>query len=303
MKHWTILLVLGMALHLQGACCDLCNMYMGLNPQYNNNQVGIRLRLRTAAGLHSHTHTEGSSGTHDHAGQMVHDTYLSSEAYGRFYWNPKWVTFVTVPYAVNVQRDAQGDAAVVNGIGDVPLLLQRQVFNLSQKDSNSVGQRLFAGAGLKLPLGRFDLERNDDPHLQAGSGSWDGLLVAAYLAQWRKFGLAADLNFRISTANRVGYRFANRFNATASLYYSLQARDWTLMPMLGAYAEAAGQDLHSGIYQIHTGGFAGFVTSGFEAYHKRLGIQLGAQVPAVQALNGDQPANQLRLMTAVGVAF
>lgn len=303
MRKWLIFALLGATMHLQGYACDLCNMYLGINPQFNNNQVGIRMRLRMAAGLHSHVHTDGGNTPHSHEGTEVRDTWISSEVYARIYLNPKWVVFATVPYAVNLQQEDTAGTTVVTGLGDVPLVLQRQLFNLPGKDTNDLQQRMFLGGGIKIPLGKFDLTAVSDPHLQAGTGSWDGILAATYIAQWRKFGLSADCNVRLSTTNRQGYRFAHRFNATASLFYSLSAKNWTLMPTLGAYSETASLDSHDGVYQNSTGGLAIFGTAGFEAYHKRLALALNAQLPAYQNLNGTQPANQLRLMTSVGIGF
>ncbi len=303
MKKWTVLVLLGAAMFQQAYACDLCNMYLGINPQFNNNQVGIRMRLRMAAGLHSHEHIDDGNTPHTHTGMQVKDRWISSEVYARIYLNPKWVVFATVPYAVNLQQEDSASMTVVNGLGDIPLLLQRQLFNLPGKDSSSIRQRMFLGAGVKFPLGKFDLTEVDDPHLQAGTGSWDGILATTYIAQWRKFGLSADCNLRLSTVNRQGYRFAHRLNGTASLFYSLKAKNWTLMPTLGGYTETASLDVRNGVYQNGTGGFSVFGTGGLEAYHKRLALAVNAQVPAFQDLNGIQPKSQLRLMTSFGIGF
>ena len=197
MKKQIVLSILITVLSLSAYACDLCNLYLGLNPQYNRNQVGLRMRLRTAAGLHSHAHVENGF-THVHAA-MVYDTYLSTEVFARIYLRPKWVMNISAPFVLNAQRDVQGNTKALQGLGDIPLLMQRQVFNFPSKDSTHIGQRLFAGLGLKVPLGTFDLGVNDDPHLQTVTGSRDGLFVTSYMVLWRKWALSVDANARVST--------------------------------------------------------------------------------------------------------
>lgn len=302
MKKWILLAgVLGM--HLSAMSCDLCNLYLGLNPQYNNNQVGLRFRYRQAAGLHSHEHTGSSTTPHSHASMYVTDRYLSSELYARIYLNPKWVAFATLPYAVNMQEMQGEGTSSINGFGDLPLLVQRQLFNRPRTDSSEFGHRMFLGAGVKLPTGKWDLEANDDPHIQPGTGSCDGLIVASYLAQWKKWGLAADLNLRLSTANRDDYRFGNRLNGTLSLFYGLPKGKWTFMPTLGGYVEAGGRDLSDHVFLQSSGGWTAFGTGGLEAYRGRMSYALNSQVPFLQGLNGQQPLPQVRFAGSVGVAF
>jgi Putative MetA-pathway of phenol degradation len=251
--------------------------------------------------MHAHNHTEGGV-THVHAA-MVYDTYLSMEAYGRIYLRPKWVLNASLPFVVNAQRDAFANTDVLQGLGDVPLILQRQVFNRPRRDSLGLGHRLFAGLGVKLPTGRFDLDRNDDPHLQTGTGSWDGLVVGSYMALWRRWALAADANLRISTPNKAGYRFGERVNATATIYRSVPLGKATLMPALGSYLELGGRDRSHGEVQSASGGLAAFGTAGLEAYLGHYAVVTTAQLPVYQALHGYQPQNKLRLMASVGYSF
>lgn len=303
MKKKLILLAGMLGMSLSAMSCDLCNLYLGLNPQYNNNQVGVRFRFRQAAGLHSHEHTGSSTVPHTHTSMYVTDRYLSTEVYARVYLNPKWVVFATLPYAVNSQAMEGSETSVLTGLGDMPLLVQRQLFNRPRTDSSAFGQRMFIGAGVKLPTGRFDLDANDDPHIQPGTGSWDGLIAASYLAQWKKWGLATDLNFRISTANKYDYRFANRMNGTLSLFYGLQSGKWTFMPSLGGYLEAGGRDLSDHVFLQSSGGWSAFATGGLEVYRGRCNWVANAQLPVVQGLNGQQPLPVLRLATSFGVSF
>ena len=62
---------------------------------------------------------------------------------------------------------------------------------------------LQAGAGVKIPVGKFDEMNNGsvNPSYQVGTGSWDYLIAMEYVIRRKQLGLNALLNYVIKTEN------------------------------------------------------------------------------------------------------
>jgi hypothetical protein len=104
-------------------------------------------------------------------------------------------------------------------------------------DHAAFSHQLWIGGGLKLPTGKFEIEK-DDPdvasmaNMQLGSGSTDFLLSATYNVQVNKLGVNTAATYKISTANNDEYRFGDKFSASSFVYYPIAVSKAIISPIL-----------------------------------------------------------------------
>lgn len=307
-RHFVLLALL--AFSSGAAACDLCACYLGINPTYNRHTLNVRYRISSFAGNHSHLITAAETGTHHHqranAGAYMHEYFETVELWGRFYPTPKLQVIASLPVARNMETYAGRPIAEVSGLRDAFALAQYQVINRNPVDSGAFRHRLLLGGGVKLPTGNYEYIADDgtwNPLLQPGTGSWDAMLAATWLGKINRWGASADMVYTYATRNNMDYRFANRLNVTAHLFYGLPLGPLTFMPFAGAYLETAGTDDYTGIEQLNTGGTVGFASGGCQLYWKRFSATATVQQPMHEWLNGDQGVNETRYMVGIGYAL
>lgn len=180
------------------------------------------------------------------------------------------------------------------GLGDAMLMVQYQVLREGKKlAAKGFEQRLIAGAGVKFPTGTFNKVGYDgelNQQLQNGTGSFDFLFITGYFVKLRKVGLSADMNYKVNTANKNGYRFANSFNANLRAMYIHNWKKVSLAPSLGARVEHAASNTQTGgdDHILDTGGSVWFGSAGLEFYYKNLSFSATYLQPIYQALIGEQ---------------
>lgn len=281
---------------LQSNACDMCNFYLGINPNFNKNSIGLRYRERSYIGEHSHSGTH----THEHTTSSMKEIYQTYELWGRWYPTPKVQTMVCLPYCINTD-----DEGKITGLGDAILLTQFQLYNTPPDTVKKFRQRIFAGGGIKLPTGTFKKTFDEElnPHMQPGSGSIDFIIACNYTAKYKNFGLAADGSYKINTSNKNNFLFANRLNASLNVFYSFSKNTKSLIPMLGLYYEQGERDIESNIYLGNTGGKVAFINTGIDLYFKKISVNLSYQIPAYEKLNGTQAQNQNRIIAGINYSF
>lgn len=280
--------------------CDLCNIYLGINPHYNQNEIGIRYRYRHFD-PHNQEAEPGLDG--DHRDGEYYNTY---ELWGRFYPHPKIQLLVSLPFVHNMEVESAEKTIDVKALGDVIAIAHYQVLNTVNKDSAGLQQRIFIGGGFKAPTGTFNKLNalNElDPHIQAGSGSWDLILSGAYLVKFGKAGITTDGNYRINSGNSNHFQFANRTNITANIFYQFHKKSLTFIPATGLYLEQAYKDKEAGEFILDSGGKSLFYSLSLECYLKRMAISLSGQLPVYEDLYGEQPQNTPRLIAGVSYSF
>jgi hypothetical protein len=297
MKKILLTAVVAIATTASVWACDLCGYSVGLNPNFNQNQIGLRFRYRDFVG--HHTHSDGQTHGADR------ETYLTTELWARWCPHPKLRIQVLLPFAQNTAyNDGEIDQRI-RGVGDASALAYYQV--VQRVDSNPSGwqHRLFVGGGLGMPSGKWrpKVVTEYEPLLMPGTGAWSGMAALSYMLRKGHWGLGLDYNYRISTANALGYRFADRHNFSANLYYQWKSGDFALLPFAGMYAEYARKDQTDAVRAHNTGGIAAFGSVGMEVYLGRFSVNLTAQLPLVQSLNGQQGQNHPRFNGGLFYSF
>jgi hypothetical protein len=158
----------------------------------------------------------------------------------------------------------------------------------THKDSTLFIHSLQAGAGLKIPVGKFDATNNGsvNPSYQVGTGSWDYLLAAEYVIRRQKLGLNTLLNYVIKTENDKYYQFGNQFNYAGTFFYSLKRNAYSIVPQLGFAGEVYESNYQLGQKVRNTSGDIFLGKIGFEVGKDKLSLGANVMLPIAQNLTG-----------------
>ncbi len=277
--------------------CDLCGCYLGIDPNYNLSTAGFRYRYRGFTGV-----SNIASVNVDHespAGQK--EKYNTYEIWGRYYITPKLQLSASLPLGNN---NIGGER--FSGLGDLNVQLQYHIFNTNLQANTKFRNRLFLGGGIKFPTGKYNEKSSDgdiEPHFQAGTGSFDYILLATYLAKMNKVGLSTDVVYKMNTKNSNDYKFGNEFNLDASLFYEIVTKGVVFLPNAGVYFEQAPEGEMSGVPDPSSGGNVLFGSFGIDLSISKITLKLSYQAPISQKLNGGQPENDGRFISGFGFSF
>jgi len=163
---------------------------------------------------------------------------------------------LTVPYIINDMDMLRPNGTsmtmdTISGMGDVSLLYMRDLY----KDADMrTRQRISVGVGVKAPTGKSKSRSATTGNLvhmmmQAGTGSWDGLLLANGTfafgehedggAQWF---LSPSAMYQINTKNDLGYKVGNRLNYDLSARYRVSSSFNVKLDMNGVYSSKDSTD-------------------------------------------------------------
>lgn len=291
------------AILFSASACEICgcgvgNFYLGLLPHFSSKFFGIRYQ-------YMHYHTQLSTD----ASQFSNDYYRSIELWGGVNFGSKLQLLTFIPYHINKQYTDDG-IKTQNGIGDVSLLLNYNIFHSRESNSKKlVEQQLWLGGGLKLPSGKNTIDVNDplanpgDVNSQSGTGSTDILLNASYDISINKFGLNTSANYKINTDNKTGYRFGNRFTANTFAYYRLRTLGFGIAPNMGLlYEQAASNSLQKAVV-LQTGGHLISASTGIEMNFNTIAVGANVQLPVSQNFAEGQTQSKLRGLVHLTLAF
>ena len=305
MKKYLIITLFCLA-GLPALSCDLCGCsnggsFFGILPQGHRGFLGVRYRY---ASYNSHLGSLNLS---------TREQFRTAELWGRFYPARRMQVLVFVPYQFSQQTMLKtGEVTPLRGLSDVSALAHYNLINTFMDDSivHKVNHNLLVGGGVKLPTGRFRYDENNlsdvaNPNFQLGTGSTDWLLNAIYTARYKNWGANADVSYRITTTNPNGYRFGNRLNASASVFYLTGSGmgKLSIMPNTGVFVEQAGHDVRSGVMNKQTGGYATYINIGTEVYLSKLSLGFSYRKPVSQYLSQGELRANAQLSTHVTFLF
>ncbi len=270
---------------------------MGLLPDFQKGFIGMRYH-------YSQFHTTLLSDP----SQFSNNYYNTIEIYGGVNIGKRFQVLGFIPYYLNKQVDDDG-ITTPNGLGDITVLGQYKVFNITHLNSRQkvVQQQLWLGAGLKLPTGSFNLNLSDpnttvaDINAQLGTGSTDLLLNSLYSIRIENFGANASANYKINSVNRQDYRYGNKFTGNLIAYYRLGVKKLGISPNAGlGYENVEGNLLHSEKVQ-YTGSHVTNAIAGVEFIFNKIGLGLNAQLPVEQ--NFAEGQTQLKFKGMAHITF
>lgn len=306
MKRLILIITLLTAVSGVSFGCDICGCslgggYYGILPQFSKNFIGLRW---SQAKFYAHMNHDSQYLGEEHS----NDTYRKLELWGRYYINKKFQVFGFVPYAFNDMNGTEQKLSV-NGLGDVSILGNYLVINTGESKTAVFKHTLMAGAGVKLPTGKYNLEDNGsivNRNFQLGTGSLDFLVSGVYTLRYGKTGINTEAGYKMNTRNSHNYRFGNQFHISSQFFYWQNIGSLRLLPNTGVYYEQAARHRDGEIIQMNTGGSALLATAGLETYFKQLAVGFSYQHPVKQAYNSDEVADiksKDRITVSLSVSF
>jgi hypothetical protein len=287
--------------------CDFCNCYLGLNPHFKKNSIGLRYHYTSYNGSHM---DDSEIRELNLSNDDFWERRTNIELHGQWYPTQKMKVLFSFPYIINSEGTDVGGGEetgteIIKGIGDPIVIAHYQLFN-ETGDTTNFSHRLLAGGGIKFPFGKWKLEDGAEAHErihQPGTGSWDFLASIEYLAKYQRFGLNTNISYLITTSNDQSFQFANRFNANVICYYQINVKAASLYPNLGAYLEQAGKDKDHHDNLQNSGGTILYAHVGMDFYFKNFSLNTAFQLPAMQRLNEPQPHMNFKFITGITYAF
>jgi len=289
----------------------MCNGYLGLDPGYNKNTIGIRSNFRhssleiPASSTFKLLHGEHSTENGDGSGELE-ASFLCVELFAKIYPTSKIMLIANLPYQFNSLTFGNSEGNL-NAPGDITILGFYQLANTMSVDSNSVRHRLFGGLGIKLPTGKssgtsvIDIPMAHE--LNSGTGSTDYLVAISYIGKYKKLGWNLDLNFKYNTESKNDYLFGHTLNVTPRIFYETRIKTVKVLPHIGASYELGDYDYYEGVKQVETGGSTFWGSAGVDFYFGRFSVTSDVRLPFHQELNGNMPEDKYWLFGSVNFHF
>jgi len=208
-------------------------------------------------------------------------------------WRPhaRFALLGRVPYAFKeITSRPEGEASTLeraHGLGDAEMLAMIRIARSSGVRAAALG----AVAGFSAPTGSNDLKNTSgerlDAHLQPGTGAWSGTGGLNLTAPSGPGSWETSVVGRVNGTNAHGYRYGNVVLYNAGFTSSPRNGVRLLLQLNG---RSAGKDrFEDGTMGENTGGTVVYVAPGLRWVSSMgLGVEAAIQVPAVQALYGDQ---------------
>jgi hypothetical protein len=308
MNKIKLLLIIGcFGITFSAAACDICgcgvgSYYIGILPEYNKRFVGLRYQHKT---LQTHLGPNGQR-----TPITTDETYQSAELWGGWNIGQKFRILAFVPYNFN-QRTNQTESGSKLGLGDVALMGYYNLFNQTNTlNSKLLVQSLWLGAGIKAPTGTYEpserLSIQESPNnFQLGTASTDFSFNAAYDIRYNDLGLNVNVNYKVNTENKYGYRYGNKLSTNALLYHKFRIlHRFTLAPNIGLLYETAQKDMESKRHVVAvSGGYSLSAVIGAEFAMQGFSFGANYQNIALQDLAGGRAYAGGKVMAHVSIPF
>ncbi len=192
------------------------------------------------------------------------------------------------------------------GISDITLNLK---YSFWQRDARNKTTRLAAFAGVKFPTGSTD-ETDDSgvplpASLQLGTGSWDFPLGLSFTRSTGRFGINADVFYRIKTEHEA-ISFGNQFNYDLAFGYRLYPAQYETFreKVINLYLEVNGtvngKNEVDGETAENSGGHTIFLSPGLQWVPlQNLLVEASVQLPVFEDFNGTQLGNNFTFSAGV----
>lgn len=292
------------------AACDYCNCYLGLNPGYNKNTVGLRYSYKLSSldiALSSMrvTHLDPASPAISTGGNLK-ETQSKAELFARIYPVSKLQILATLPYTVNT-LDYNEKSATGKAFDDLSVIAMYQIANTFPADSMQVRHRLFGGVGVKFPTGKAkSSEYVDIPmadHLYSGTGSTDFLIAVSYIGKYRHLGWNVDANHKFNGESGSGYHHGNTSNISSRIFFELERKKVKLFPHVSVVYEKGETDKDSGMKQSGTGGEVVSGGVGVDVYFGKFSVNTEYRKPIAHHIGEFTPVDKYTCYAGLNFHF
>ncbi|RYY66235.1 MAG: transporter [Chitinophagaceae bacterium] len=278
MKPLSVLFLLLALSAAPARACDICGCGVSyynpnLFPHLSKNFVGLSY-------LHRLYHTAG------HEGSVGTERYNSLLLTVQYAAGKRLKLVALLPWQFNTLRN-EGGRRTLSGAGDATLLAQYRVWERSS--DKGVRQVFVAGAGVKLPSGRYTAaaaSKTEEQNFQLGTGSTDVLLNGVYRLNVRRWSLSATGSYKYNTVNRDGFRYGDVLNTGVQAAFRRERRNWSLTPYLQASGEWQLTDASNHVLQPASGGEVVYAGGGVDFNTRKVSLGVNYQAPIAQHLAG-----------------
>lgn len=287
--------------------CDICgcgvgSYYVGILPEYNKRFLGLRYQYKT---LQTHLGPLG-----ERTPLSTNETYQSAELWGGWNIGSKFRLLAILPYNFN-ERSSQESNGKKNGLGDIALMGYYKLLNHEgMLGDKLLIQSLWLGAGIKVPTGKYEQQERlavqESPNnFQLGTASTDFTLNATYDIRYQDFGINANVNYKLNTENKYGYRYGNKLSTNLLAYYKFRiAHSFTVAPNAGFLYETAQKDVEDKKYEVAvSGGHSLSAVMGAEFAFNGFSFGTNYQNVRSQNLAGGRAFAGNRVMVHVSIPF
>jgi len=182
LKKVIVLLAMVLIYNLTFAC-DLCSIYIGLDPNGTKNSFGVRHRYRafektylpnltgqllgnrlistinSTKGVSHDKHGPDDDDLNSGEDFVLGETYNSYDIFANFYLNHRLQINLNTYFSDNFILNNDSIVANAGGIGDVSAVIKYSLYN-TKKSSDSLKNkwlnRVIVGGGISLPTGKFN---------------------------------------------------------------------------------------------------------------------------------------------------
>lgn len=265
---------------LAASACDVCGIFLGVQPNDRRSTIGLFYRSRVMEGTTQVPMTSqlltkhGSSAAPGLMYQTVPLVEIVNVAELRadLRLNDRFFLLASLPM-INTYRSVNRYRMLdAYGLGDPFAMLRYQVANTRDVKEHRFVHRLLLGAGVKMPFGRNDLRVDDElvsPDVQLGTGAWDGMLSLEYSVRRGRTGGGVSSLARINGANGAGYQLGHGVSTTAEVFHRIGNDTLSFAPAIGGYIEWMAHDRVNGVADHGTGGTTVFSHAGVRAWWGR----------------------------------
>lgn len=267
---------------LAAGACDVCGIFLGVQPNDRRSSIGLFYRSRIMQGT---THVPMGSallaakhGGHVEAGVRYAEVPMTEivnvmELRADLRLGQRFFLLASVP-VTNTYRSVNSYQVLdAYGLGDAFAMLRYQLVNTRcDKEIPPFVHRLLVGGGVKAPLGRNDLRIADEvasPDIQLGTGSWDALASLEYSVRHGRTGGGVSALARFNGANAAGYQLGHGLSSTAEVFHRVGNDTISFAPAVGGYVEWMAHDKVQGATDHGTGGTTVFAHTGVRVWWRR----------------------------------
>lgn len=236
------------------ACgCNVGGSNIGLLTGFRNNTIGLSWQQASFAASPEH-------------GTGTADQFNTFELSFRYQLGARFKILAYQPYRLNIRNSPEGNGRL-SGLSDTRIAGSYVLWNQAPVGTSKL--YLEAGAGVKLPVGKYDAHLHDKTlpeNFNLGNGSWGYLAQANAVLSWAKSGIFAGGTYQFNQATHNGYHFGNQFNAQALYFLQQPVKNiGQIIPFGGIQFENISHDKYANGKNVPgTGGTGALATIGFQ---------------------------------------